>query len=412
MKKVVVVGAGIIGMSIAVELAQSGAEVVVLDKSKVGFGCSYGNAGWMTPCFAMPLPMPGMLLKSVKWLLNPESPLYIRPEFNMTLLRWLWDFTLSMNWTQAERAIASLVELSVLSLEKYKQLAQEFPQEIGFEQKGLLMIGQTKEGVHLATEELSLVNRFGVSGKKMSKEEIQQLEPALKDNFLGGVYFQNEAHAEPLQVVQTLAKKAQKLGVQILDFTEAIDFETTDGKIHVLKTTRGNMIADEFVFALGSWSLEWARKFQLRVPILGGKGYSMILPKLAKQPSHPIMVVDKKIAITPRQNSIRLAGTLELVRQDFSITQRRVNAILRGSKTILHVPEEPQILETWRGLRPCTPDGVPMIGYHHQIKNLFLAAGHQMLGLQSGIGTGVLASQMILGKTPFMDPKIFNVNRF
>lgn len=412
MKKVIVVGGGIIGVSVALELAKAGAEVTLIEKNKIGHGCSFGNAGWMTPCFAMPLPMPGMLLKSMKWLLNPEGPLYIRPDLDMTLMRWLWTFMRSMNWAQAEKSIAALVELSKFSLEEYKKLAQEFPQDFGFEQKGLLMIGQTDEGVRLAEEELSLVNRYGVAGRRLNKAEILKLEPALKDDFLGGVYFPNEAHAEPLLVVETIAKKALSLGVKILEYTEVLGFEESQGKISVLNTNQGPLSADEFVFALGSWSLVWAKKFRLNIPILGGKGYSMILPKLEKQPQHPIMVIDKKIAITPRSQSLRIAGTLELVRQDFSITERRVNAIVRGASTVLHLPEKPQIQEVWRGLRPCTPDGVPMIGYHHQIKNLFLTTGHQMLGLQSGIGTGVLAAQMITAQKTFMNPQIFDVNRF
>ncbi|MBO9667862.1 MAG: FAD-dependent oxidoreductase, partial [Bdellovibrio sp.] len=143
-----------------------------------------------------------------------------------------------------------------------------------------------------------------------------------------------------------------------------------------------------------------------------GKGYAMIVPKLEKQPTYPIMIVEKKIAVTPRENTLRIAGTLELVDQDFSITQRRVDNIKNGAREFLNLPEQLEIKELWAGLRPCTPDGVPLIGYHKDIPNLMIAAGHQMLGLQSGAGTGLLVADLMENKKPFVDMGIFNVHRF
>ena len=151
---------------------------------------------------------------------------------------------------------------------------------------------------------------------------------------------------------------------------------------------------------------------RLRVPILGGKGYAMIVPKLEKQPQYPIMVIEKKLAITPRHDSLRIAGTLELVDQDFSITQRRVETMKRGAREFFHLPENLEIKELWAGLRPCTPDGVPLIGYHKNISNLVVAVGHQMLGLQSGAGTGLLVADLVEGKKPFVDMKVLDANRF
>lgn len=410
---VIVIGGGIIGASIADELALRGAQVTVLEKDIIGHGCSYGNAGWMTPCFAMPLPMPGMLMKSAAWLLNPESPLYIQPKPSLLLFQWLMRFMSSMNEKQASRAIAALVDLSVLSLKKYQKLAAENP-AIGFEKKGLLMVGQSKAGLNLAVEEMNLVSRHNIPGRQLHADEIRQLEPSLVGHLAGGVYFPEEAHAEPLAVVQALAARAQKNGVRIVEKTEALDFEyTADGKkISTVITNNGRYQADTVILATGSWSNEIAKKLHLSVPILGGKGYSLIVPKLNPAPKHPMMLVEKKIAITPREATTRIAGTLELVNQNFDITQRRVNAIIKGAREFLPVPEELKIIELWRGLRPCTPDGVPMIGFSRSVTNLMLAAGHQMLGLQSGMGTGSLVADLVEGKTTDADVEIFRPDRF
>lgn len=162
-KSVTVIGGGIIGLSCAVKLAEAGADVVVIEKAQVGYGCSYGNAGWMTPCFSMPLPMPGMLFKSMKWMLNPSGPLYIKPVPSVLLTQWLSRFLLSMTEKKSQIAIEALVTLSLKSLNEYKKLAQEYP-EIEMQQKGLLMVSATKAGVKTAVEEMNLVEKYNIPG--------------------------------------------------------------------------------------------------------------------------------------------------------------------------------------------------------------------------------------------------------
>lgn len=408
---ILIVGAGIIGSSIGAELSRRGAKVCVIDKGAVGKGCSYGNAGWMTPCFAMPLPMPGMLLKSMKWLMDPQSPLYIKPSLSWDLASWMIEFLKAMNETQARRAVECLVVLSQKSLQEYEKLGQKYP-EIRFEKKGLLMVSRTEAGVAAAVEELNYVKSRNVPGRVLNADDIQEMEPALKAPLLGGVYFSQEAMAEPYLVVQALAKEIRSHGGEILENTELHDWEVSDGKITKVLTSAGEIEAGQVIMATGSWSKSMARMMRLRVPILGGKGYAMIVPPLEKQPKYPMMLVEKKIAITPRQNSLRIAGTLELVDQDFSITQKRVENIKRGAREFLHLPEDLQVQELWAGLRPCTPDGVPLIGRHRDVKNLVVAVGHQMLGLQSGTGTGMLVADIVENKTPFVDTAVLDPHRF
>lgn len=408
---ILIVGAGIIGTSIGAELSRRGASVCVIDKGSVGRGCSYGNAGWMTPCFAMPLPMPGMLVKSMKWMMDPSGPLYIKPSLSLDLAAWLFHFMKAMNATQARKAVDGLVVLSQKSLTEYEKLGQKYP-EIRFEQKGLLMASRAEAGVAAAVEELEYVKDVGVPGKKLSGDEILGMEPALKGPMLGGVYFNQEAMGEPFQIVQAMASEMRKNGGDILENCEMLDFEMSGNKIDKVLTSQGDIKAKQVVVATGSWSKSLAKLLRLRIPILGGKGYAMIVPKLEKQPKYPIMIVEKKIAVTPRENTLRIAGTLELVDQDFSITQRRVESIKNGAREFLHLPEQIEIKELWAGLRPCTPDGVPLIGYHKDVPNLMLAVGHQMLGLQSGAGTGLLVADLVENKKPFVDMGVFNIHRF
>ncbi len=411
-QNIVVIGGGVIGMSIALELASRGAQVTVIDRGEPGFGCSYGNAGWITPCFAMPLPMPGMLLKSIGWLLNPDSPLYIKPEPSILLFRWLTRFLFSMNQKHLDRSVDVLTGLSKYSLESYEKLSQDSGSTIGFEKKGLLMVGQSEAGVKAAVHEMELVARHGIPGQYLDERGVKELEPALTGRIQGGVYFPAEAHGEPLAIVQALASAAQKHGVKILPRTEVYDFVIEGRKIRSLKTTRGELKAHDYVLATGSWSHTLGKALKLRIPVLGGKGYALITKPFAPAPRLPLMLIEKKIAVTPRNGSIRLAGTLELVNRDESITPRRVENILRGSREFLSVPERPEITEVWRGLRPCTPDGVPVIGRPKAYDNLMLSTGHQMLGLQSAPGSARLTADLLLGAQPIFDPKPFRADRF
>lgn len=409
---ILIVGAGVIGMSCAYELSRRGCQVTVIDRGEPGFGCSYGNAGWLTPCFSMPLPMPGMLLQSLKWMTDPESPLYIQPRPSWLLLSWLTRFLLSMNRRKMLRSVTALTELSKYSLQAFSKLSADTGHDIRFRQTGLLMAANTTEGWSYARQEMALVADHGVPGRSLEADELKSFEPALTGAVKGGVYFPEEAHAEPLEVVRALSAGARQNGATILAGHELIDCEGRDGAVRSIRTTKGVMKADQYLFATGSWSTGVARRLGLNVPILGGKGYAFITSPLDPNPTRPLMLVEKKVAVTPRDGTLRLAGTLELVNNDHSISPGRIDAIVKGAREFLNLPAEFRYAELWRGLRPCSPDGVPLIGYAKRYSNLFIATGHQMLGLQSALGTGRLAADLIQKKDPIFDPEPFDANRF
>jgi D-amino-acid dehydrogenase len=415
---VLVLGAGIVGLSTALELQRSGRQVTIIDRGEPGYGCSYGNAGWITPCFSMPLPQPGMFWKSIGWLLNPDSPLRIKPQPSWLLVRWMTHFLLAMNERRMRESVAVLTDISKFSLQSYAELAARAPKSFGFDQKGLLLVSGTDDGFKAAKIEMDLMSERGVPGKLMTGEEIVAMEPSLKNVLKGGVYFPSEAHSEPLLTVQALVTEFESLGGKIQTKTEVFDFTTSNAngasRIDEVHTTRGKIRADLVVLAMGTWSEDLAKRLGIRVPILGGKGYRIITNSFDVTPAHPIMIVDRKIAVTPRYDGYTsVAGTLELVNQDFEITPRRLNNIITGTKQYMNMSAgEPEVKEIWRGLRPCTPDGVPMIGFSKKQTNLFYSIGHQMLGLQSAPGSGRLAADLILGRPAFTDARPFRPERY
>ena len=409
---VLVIGGGIIGTSLARELQESGRKVLLIDRGDIGAGCSYGNAGWVTPCFAMPLPQPGMLFKSIGWLLDNTSPLHIQPQFNPVLFRWLWHFMLSMNDKKMRQSVAVLAEISKYSLNFYQELSKRSNSSMAFEKRGLLLVSAGQAGLDHAKLEMELIHERGIPGHLLSKEELLAKEPALKSIVKGGVFFPEEAQVEPYSTTLAMAEEFEKLGGKVLPNAEVYDFEVSQGKIQKVFTTRGVFSADLIVLATGSWSKDLAKRLSLRIPILGGKGYSMIVDEGSSKPQHPSMIFKKKIAVTPRANSIRLAGTLELVDQDMSISPTRLNAIYKGAQEYLNLPENSGPREIWRGLRPCTPDGVPVIGPSRKISNLFYCTGHQLLGLQSAPGSARLIADLVLKRNPIVDPYPFRAERF
>lgn len=406
-----IIGAGIIGLTSAYELAKRGASVTVIDKSTPGSGCSHGNAGLIIPSFAQPLCGPGMLMQSIKWLFDSNSPLYIQPEASLLFVRWLSRFLYSMNQRTATRSINALVELSEYSLAEYQRFTNESGFSFELEQKGFLTVAQTAAGLQATIKQMERVAQHGVIGQLLDANETKALEPAITGEIMGGVYFPNEIHVDPQAVVEAYAAASNSKGVNIITNAEAYDFVTAKGVIHAVNTTRGTYTAKQFIMATGAWSHRVGKKLKLALPILGGKGYGITVKSVSAIPQIPITIVDKKITLQAHATGVRLTGTLELVNQDFSISPNRVAAILQGAQECIDLPKQAEVTEVWRGLRPCTPDGVPIIGFSKYYKNLFINAGHQMWGLQTAAGSARLAADLLTDTEPFMDPRPFRAER-
>jgi len=407
-----VIGAGVVGVCVADALARAGASVTVIDRGAVGHGCSEANAGWVTPCFAMPLPRPGLAWTALRWMADPDSPFYIQPRPTPSRVRWLLGFGVSTGHRRFREGTGALVALSQYSLDAYSELDRNIPDSIGLQRRGLLMVALTPRGFASAAGDAHMLAGHGVSGAELGASAAREVEPALRGDFEGAVYYPDEAHLQPLAAVETIAERARNSGVRFESGTEAFDFDVARGRVRGVITTRGRIEAGQVILATGSWSKALARRLDLRVPVLGGKGYSMMVPAPDPAPRIPMMILERKVAITPYGDELRLAGTLELVDGDRSISPRRVASIHRGASTVLSLADSAPVDRIWRGLRPCTPDGLPIIGRAPKLENLFIATGHQMLGVQTAPATGRLVSDLVLGREPTFDPEPFRPERF
>lgn len=398
-------------MASAVELARRGAQVTVVERDRVGHGCSYGNAGWLTPSQAVPLANPSMLLKSFKWMLDPESPLYIQPRLDPAFLRWLVEFLFASRKGKFERGTAALVELCRVSVDLWEDVANRSPEPFGFERHGLLAVYENAASLEAAKRGVDSVCESGVRAERWTADEVREKEPAIIGRQVGGYFYPDDAHCEPYRAVKALEAEARARGVQFLEGTEVYGISNGAGPRH-LTTTRGDIRAGQIVIATGPWSESLGKMLGLRLPVIGAKGYSLVLPASDPHPKRSIYLIERKIAVNPHHDALRIAGTLELVRDDFSINARRVAAIVRGAKGMLNIGNAPAAREIWRGLRPCTPDGMPVIGRARGHGDVWLATGHQMTGLKTAPGTGLLLAQLMTGETPRFDPEPFRADRF
>lgn len=407
-----VIGGGVIGVCSAYYLASKGVKVALIEKDQIASGCSYANGGLIVPSHAVPLASPGALGDGLRWMLDPQSPFYIKPRLNLDLVNWLVRFVLASRERVMLRSLPVLRDLLFASRALFDELAYAAGTDLGFERNGSLLVCFSKQALEHEKEEMQWLERFDIPCKVVDQDEAHDLEPALLPQVIGGIYYPRDGHLDPARLVVWLAEKAQGLGVQVWTKTEAMGFETSQGRVTAVHTTRGDFHPRQIVLATGSWSPELARSLNLRIPIQAAKGYSVTLENPPLAPKLPLLFSEARAVVNPLGDSLRIAGTLELAGMDFSINSRRLAAIQSSARAYLPGLETAKVLEIWRGLRPCTPDGLPIIGRARKFHNLIVAAGHAMLGMSLGPVTGKLVSQLARDETPDVDMTPFRMERF
>jgi D-amino-acid dehydrogenase len=409
---VVVVGGGVVGVCTAYSLAERGVRTTLLERGEICSGASHGNGGWIFPSDSAPIPGPGVIREALPWLLDPESPLYIRPRPSLALLTWLWRFRAACNETAMRRSFRLRRALSLASLERFSELARLEGVAFGFQRKGLLLAFRTQDGLREADAEIALIEAEGGTAKRLGPAELCQRIPALDPRLAGGIELPLDAHITPGDFVRGMAAEIERRGVVIETNTEVLDLEWSRRSPVRVRTTRGDVSADEVVLAAGAWSAELARGLGLRLPVEPAKGYSVSVERPANHPELPVMLSEAKVGVTPMGGQLRIAGTLELAGLDLRVNRRRLEAILRAVRT--HMPGLPATptVEVWRGLRALTPDDLPILGRPAGTSGLVLATGHGMSGISQGPMSGELVAQIVTGEKPTLDLEPFSPDRF
>ncbi|MEO7991942.1 MAG: FAD-dependent oxidoreductase [Chryseolinea sp.] len=412
--KVAIIGGGIIGLSSAYYLNKAGHDVTIFDSSDMLESCSIGNAGMIVPSHIIPLAAPGMISKGIRWMFNSQSPFYVKPRLNGNLIKWGYQFYKHANEKNVEHAIPALKSISLFSKEMYQQMAHENPFEFDYKERGLLMLYQTKETEKEEAETAHIANKNGIEAHILSPEQIQMLEPEVKVTARGGVFFPGDAHIIPQKLVKNLIQHLKSKGVVINTNTPVVNFEVKNETVVSLTTSKEKLSFDEYIIATGAWSGVLSSTLGIDLPLQGGKGYSFTLDNVKRNIQIPSILLEGRVAVTPMGNSLRFGGTMEINGTDRSINMNRVKGIVNTIPA--YYPNmnvaTPKQEEIWRGLRPCSPDGLPYIGRSTRFKNLIIATGHSMMGLSLAPGTGKVVSELVNREKTSISIEAFNPERF
>ncbi len=267
-----VVGGGVVGVSVALELARRGVSVAVLERGRVGHGCSYGNAGWLTPSLSVPLPAPGMFWKSLRWMFDPESPLYIQPRLDPALARWLAGFLWATRRSTFERGAAALLQLCRWSVDRWEELAGQ-GDDFGFARRGLVCVYETAKVSPPAGPMPSWSGGKAASATTCGpRTRCASASRRWSARRWAPSSIRTTPTASPTAPMQALAAAAAGAGAAIFEDTEVFGIAESGGQVRHLRTTRGQLVAKKVVIAAGAWCSELGRLLGRRVPILGAKG--------------------------------------------------------------------------------------------------------------------------------------------
>ena len=416
MSKAIVIGGGIIGLSSALYLQESGWEVTVLDKEDFLNNCSYGNCGYVCPSHFIPLATPGIVKQGLKWMWNSKSPFYVQPRLNWPLISWGIKFMRSANAEKVEAAARPLRDIALISQREYETWIGRPGFDFSYEHKGLLEIFQTPEKAEHARHTVEKAHELGLTDTKLlDYDAMQRMEPHTKINGIGAILFNCDAHLYPNKLMSALIAQLKQKGVQLLTGEEAIRFEKQGNRLTKVITAKNGYEADAVVIATGSWSREVAALLDLPLPLMPGRGYSVTLENSPYHLNYPAILVEGRAAITPMDgNKIRFGGTMEITSTKTPPRMNRVQGILDAVKRFFpefDVPLPPAD-KIWYGYRPCSADGLPFIGRTKKWNNTVVATGHSMLGLSLGPGTGKLVSELVNRQPASMDLAPFEVERF
>ncbi len=415
-KQVVVIGGGLIGFSVAYHLLLEGMRVILIERNDENSGsCSTGNAGMVVPSHFVPLAAPGVIWQGLRWMFDPESPFSIRPRPSWELIIWGLRFYRASSPARVNRAMPVLRNMALRSRAIFAELADTEGFSFGLQKKGLLVLCKTSRALEHEAGLAVSAHLLGLEAEVLDAEGVRGKDPGVEIDVKGGVYFAQDCHLDPARFLGDLRKEVVRMGGTVLWGSESTGFRQAGSNVRAVVLKNGKEISgDEFVICGGAWSPSVGKKLGLRLPMQAGKGYSVTHPDPPALPGICSLLNEARVAVTPMNGKLRVGGTMEIVGLDESVNRRRLGGILKSVGEYY-----PQLsaadfegLEVWKGLRPCSPDGMPFIGRTKHRENVVVATGHSMLGLSLAPVTGEMVAGIIRGDAPKFDMSLLDPDRY
>ena len=410
--KVAVIGAGVIGLTCAYELGRRGLDVIVLARSQPGKACSSGNAGWLVPALSAPLPSPELKWGAASWIFKRESPLYIKASALPYLVSWLFRFWKHCNPRDYQSGLQAIASLNHKTFELFDRLERD-GLEFEMHRSGLLALFLDPSKASHLLEDLGNLREHGYRVPELlSPREVRALEPAVSHRVGAGLWIEQERHIRPETFTDALLAGLPKQGVQVRSGVDVVPRLNGKGHLECLDCNIGKVEADVFLICAGAWSKKLAGLMGKKIPLQAGKGYSVTIRDPDLSLRHPLFLGEAKAAVSPFDGALRVAGTMELSGLNSHLDAKRVSAMMRGASSFVPGIEKGRSTLKWTGMRPMTPDGLPLIGRLGEEPNLYIATGHAFLGVTLAPATAVAIADMLEHRSIGDSLNPFDPNRF
>lgn len=417
--RVVVLGGGVIGITTAWWLARDGAQVTVIDRQPgPGLETSFANGGQISANHATPWAAPSTPLKALRWLGRADAPLLFHLRFDSALAAWLLRFLANCRRARTKINIERALRVALYSRRQLAAIRAETSIDYDQLTRGILHIFRDRSEYKAGLQSVALMNALGCERQLLDAEACIALEPALsavRDELVGGIFSPGDESGDAYTFTVRLAEKAAALDVQFRWNQTIARLLVDGGRIRSIEMTTGEeVVADAFVVALGSYSPLLLKPLGLSVPIYPAKGYSVTIPINGHPGAPTVSVIDDqfKMVYSRLGDRLRVAGTAEFAGYNPAISERRVRFLLDTAIRLFPDCGDASRAEFWAGLRPSTPDGVPVIGRAPGFQNLVLNTGHGTLGWTMAAGSGRLASDIVTGRTPEIPLEGIGLGRF
>ncbi|WP_371320767.1 NAD(P)/FAD-dependent oxidoreductase [Saccharothrix yanglingensis] len=398
-RSAVVVGAGIVGLSTAWFLQERGVEVTVVDRTSIAAGASWGNAGWIAPGLAIPLNEPSVLRYGLRSLLRPDAPLHVPLTVDPGLWSFLARFAVNCRWSSWTRAVAANLPLNQEAVEAFDVLTANGVDATAVDAPITAAFGTRRQAEGLLRE----LRRMSDAGQpvdhvELDADRLREHVPLASSTLTAGVRVDGQRYTDPGAFVRALARAVVSRGATVR-LVEAVDISSHATGVTVHTRSGRAVTADVAVVATGAWLSRLARRWGVRVPVRAGRGYSFTVPVERPVPG-PVHLPDVRVACTPYQGGLRVAGTMEFRDPDAPGVHARLEAITASARPLLDGVRWDERRDVWVGPRPVTPDGRALIGAV-RAPHVYVAGGHGMWGLAQGPVTGrLLAERITTGKQP------------
>ena len=415
--RVLVLGSGVIGVTTAYYLARAGHEVTVVDRQpEPALETSFANAGEVSPGYSAPWAAPGLPLKAIKWLFMRHRPLVIWPMLDPAM--WLWGLRLLRNCTDARYEVNKnrMLKLAQYSRECLEALRADTGIRYDERMQGTLQLFRTPAQVEGAAADVTILERFGVPHELLDRAGCVRAEPALgkvQEKISGGLRLPGDETGDCFKFTQNLARIAAQSGVVFRQGVHVRALRAEAGRVMGVATDAGEMAADAYVVALGSYSPLMVRSLRLAVPVYPVKGYSLTVPIVdaTSAPESTVMDETYKVAVTRLGDRIRVGGTAELMGYSLKLRDARRDTLDHVVTDLFPGGGDVSRATFWTGLRPMTPDGPPVIG-PTRYSNLYLNTGHGTLGWTMAAGSGRVLADLISGRRPDVDLSGLTLDRY